>query len=301
LSDYIDSQDDLHSLASSVESYFENSTRRVDKVIEKFCASVSKEKAKFDYGGNLDELAEDIIEDINASGEIEEFLEYMSDQDPLNPTYDELKEKYFPTTPEGTYGVDLSSIKNSKISDKPEQASDPTIKDSGYIKILNAIHISGTHIEQTIDSFIELDEEGLRDTILTGLKTGFPEYSTTGESFNAEGKTDILLKHENSNLFVAECKIWNGQKNVNKSIDQLMKYLTWRDSKVAVILFIETSNFSSILSNIQDVVEQHPNHKKFVKVEKENLFHFEFSLKKDPEKTIKLAVFCFDFYQKKKS
>lgn len=33
-----------------------------------------------------------------------------------------------------------------------------------------------------------------------------------GETFNKSGKTDILISEESRSAFIAECKIWRGQK-----------------------------------------------------------------------------------------
>jgi len=81
------------------------------------------------------------------------------------------------------------------------------------------------------------DEEALRDFLIMVL---FPHFqSVTGETFNKSGKTDILIRHEGHIVFVAECKFWSGIKELHKAIDQLLKYLTWRDSKTALICFVE--------------------------------------------------------------
>lgn len=63
--------------------------------------------------------------------------------------------------------------------------------------------------------------------------------SATGETFNKKGKTDILLRHAGNNAFVGECKFWKGEKSFLSTIDQLLGYLTWRDSKTAVIMFVK--------------------------------------------------------------
>jgi hypothetical protein len=39
----------------------------------------------------------------------------------------------------------------------------------------------------------------------------------TGETFNHVGKTDILIRHENKNVFVAECKFWGGYEGLKKT------------------------------------------------------------------------------------
>jgi hypothetical protein len=84
-----------------------------------------------------------------------------------------------------------------------------------------------------------MEEEHLRDHILMVLDPNFEYGSATGETFNKKGKTDILLRHDSSVAFVAECKFWGGEKVFHKTIDQLLNYLTWRDSKTAVIIFVQ--------------------------------------------------------------
>jgi hypothetical protein len=59
----------------------------------------------------------------------------------------------------------------------------------------------------------------------------------SSETFNAAGKTDILIRVEDRNIFVAECKFWKGEKHFIPTIDQLLSYTSWRDTKTAIILF----------------------------------------------------------------
>lgn len=63
-----------------------------------------------------------------------------------------------------------------------------------------------------------------------------------GEVENGNGKTDILVRHQNRNVFIAECKFWLGPKKFDKAIEQLLGYTTWRDTKAAIILFIRNKN-----------------------------------------------------------
>ena len=51
-------------------------------------------------------------------------------------------------------------------------------------------------------------------------------YDATGETFNAEGKTDILIRTDGRNVFIAKCKFWKGQKALHVAIDQMLGYLT---------------------------------------------------------------------------
>ncbi len=92
------------------------------------------------------------------------------------------------------------------------------------------------------------DEETLRDLLLMVLSPHFQ--SVSGETFNKTGKTDILIRHEGKNLFVAECAIWKGSNQFLGKIDQLLSYLTWRDSKTALICFVRNKDVANVLNTI---------------------------------------------------
>lgn len=86
-------------------------------------------------------------------------------------------------------------------------------------------------------------EEDLRDHIIMTLDPNFEYGSVTGETFNKTGKTDIQLRHDSSVVFIAECKFWTGEKGFLRTIDQLLNYLTWRDTKTSVIMFVRQKDF----------------------------------------------------------
>ena len=76
-----------------------------------------------------------------------------------------------------------------------------------YESILNIIKHLSLVIERSPHTFIEMQEVDIR-TIILVLLNAFYEGTATGETFNGSGKTDILLRHEDKNLFIAECKFW---------------------------------------------------------------------------------------------
>ncbi|MFT7412575.1 MAG: hypothetical protein ACI9J4_000937 [Paraglaciecola sp.] len=117
--------------------------------------------------------------------------------------------------------------------------------------------------------------------------------SATGETFNKTGKTDILLRHENSNVFIGECKFWRGQKSFLATISQLLGYLTWRDSKAAVIMFVPNKDFSSAVDIAKSSVNEHSNFIKFVNEKDETWFNYEFHLNGDRNRSVKIAVMLY--------
>jgi hypothetical protein len=84
--------------------------------------------------------------------------------------------------------------------------------------------------------FYNMGEEDLRTHFLVQLNGAF-KGQATGETFNFQGKTDILIRVEGKNVFIAECKFWKGEEALFATLDQLLSYLSWRDTKAALLVF----------------------------------------------------------------
>jgi hypothetical protein len=108
-------------------------------------------------------------------------------------------------------------------------APEPVLDQKEYEHILGILKSMSLVIERNPGAFASLDEEAIRMHFLLQLN-GHYEGVATGETFNAAGKTDILIRAENRNIFIAECKFWRGPKSFNDAVDQLLGYLSWRDS-----------------------------------------------------------------------
>jgi hypothetical protein len=169
---------------------------------------------------------------------------------------------------------------------------EPTMNMQTYTEILQTIHDVGKQFERMPSTYSGKDEESLRDHILLMLEPRF-EGSATGETFNKTGKTDILLRHEGSNIFVGECKFWTGKKGFLETIDQILKYLTWRDSKTAVIMFVRNKEISPVLETVHTEISQHPCHDSFIKQVDGSWSEYNFHLPDDPSRSVKLAVLIF--------
>lgn len=171
---------------------------------------------------------------------------------------------------------------------KPE----PTLDDTAYFDILKLIHDVGKEFERLPSLYAGKEEEHLRDHFLMMLEPNF-QGSATGETFNKIGKTDILLRYEGSNVFIAECKFWRGQKAFLDTITQLLEYLTWRDSKAAVIVFVPNKDFSSVLQTMKEVITEHPNYLEFRDSIDETWLNYNFHLNDDRNRQVKLAVMLY--------
>lgn len=182
-------------------------------------------------------------------------------------------------------------IKPSTSSEK--YTPEFTLDTSEYNYILKICHETGIEMERHPSIYFEKDEETLRDHFIMMLSSHFP--SVTGETFNKTGKTDILIRHENSNIFVAECKFWKGIKVFYETIDQILSYLTWRDSKTAILCFAKNKELDPILKQIESETSKHSCYVKYNGKQSDSWFDFEFHLKDDSSRGIKLAVLCFHF------
>lgn len=172
---------------------------------------------------------------------------------------------------------------------KPE----PALPISEYEHILKIIQDMALVIERNPKAFSEMKEEDLRTHFLVPLN-GHYEGQATGETFNYEGKTDILIRYEGKNVFIAECKFWKGEKQLIDTIDQLFKYTNWRDTKTAVILFNRNKEFSSVLSKISEVIKIHPCFKKDLGKQNETSFRYLFRQPSDTNREVILTVLAFD-------
>lgn len=137
------------------------------------------------------------------------------------------------------------------------------ISNEDYEYILKIIRQESRSFESTPATFAGLGEEALRDVVLAHLNGHF-EGAAAGERFRKHGKTDICIEHENRAAFVAECKLWKGPKAFGEAIDQLLGYLTWRDTKTALVVWNKTVKD---FANLQESVPKHlREHDRFVRM-----------------------------------
>jgi hypothetical protein len=169
---------------------------------------------------------------------------------------------------------------------------DPTLDEKIYTQILKIIHDVGKQFERLPSTYFGKEEEHLRDHILLILEPNF-EGSATGETFNKSGKTDILLRHEGKNVFIAELKFWHGKKSFLGTITQLLGYLTWRDSKASVVMFVKNKDFMSVLNTAKESISEHPNYLGFVREQEESWLHYRFHINDDKNREVKLSVMLF--------
>jgi hypothetical protein len=183
-------------------------------------------------------------------------------------------------------------IEKPKLKEKgfvPE----PALNEKEYEHILSVIRSMVSVMERSPKAFANMGEEDLRYQFLVQLN-GQYQGRATGETFNYQGKTDILIRDGDRNVFIAECKIWKGESDLLKAIDQILCYLHWRDTKAALLIFNRNKSFSEILSKVAVAVPGHGCCKRLIRQAGETEWRFLFRNQDDSNRELQLAVLLFD-------
>lgn len=178
-------------------------------------------------------------------------------------------------------------------STAPISAPEPFLEMQVYEHILELIAQMGTVIERSPQAFSRMGEEDIRFVLLVPLNTHY-EGQASAEAFNFEGKTDILIREKGKNIFIAECKFWDGPESLRKAIEQLLRYASWRDTKTALLIFNRGRQLSTVLARIPEVVKAHPNFKRQLEYKPETGFRFMLHHRDDPSRELCLTVLVLE-------
>lgn len=184
---------------------------------------------------------------------------------------------------------------NYEIYVKPKSlttAQQDSVVSENYNKALDCISNVGKTIERNPSSFGGMGEEALRDVFLAALNGMYPG-QVTGETFNRNGKTDILLRVDNRNILIGECKFWGGKQKLKETLDQLLGYATWHDDQLALLFFSRNKNFTSVRDQIPEGIGEHSS---LIREEDHPTVDFFYIIRHpdDFDRELKLAVFAFD-------
>lgn len=185
-------------------------------------------------------------------------------------------------------------VKKRKITPKPIGSTKSLnnqrfITNEDYMHILGLLQDCGKNWEHHPEIYKGKGEEALRDQLIFVLAPNI-EGVVAGEAYNKKGKTDIAIKHESTNLFIGECKIWKGPKGFSQTIDQILGYLSWRDSKAAIMMFVPNQDISNVINSAEEEVLKHPNFVRILDKINEGWTNYRFHLENDPGTYLTLAI-----------
>lgn len=167
---------------------------------------------------------------------------------------------------------------------------EPAITDDDFSDIISDIDNITQTFERLAVTYAHMDEERLRDQILAMLGNVYGP--ATGESFSKRGKSDIYLPWDGGKpVFLAECKWWTGPKAfAEHDLPQLLdRYVVWRDTHAAMILFIRNKDATAVIAKAVGAVR---NHNRYVRNTDSigDVPVFVLHMDGDPDREIKLGL-----------
>jgi hypothetical protein len=191
----------------------------------------------------------------------------------------------------------VPTVRRKVVRTRPEgrrpDPPEPMLAMEEYEHILSVISNMVHVMERSPKAFATMDEEALRQHFLVQLN-GQYEGQATGETFNFEGKTDILIRTEGRNVFVAECKFWRGPESLREATEQILRYTSWRDTKTAILLFNRTKNLSTVLAKTPETIRTHPQLVREIAIAGETRFRFVLHHRDDRHRELILTILVFE-------
>lgn len=177
-------------------------------------------------------------------------------------------------------------------------AAEPFLDDADYEAALAVLRHARNSLERSPSLTAKMGEEGVRDMLLMALNTHF-EGKAGGEAFNCSGRTDILIRDRDRNVFIGECKVYDPaykhgvERVIADTLAQLLGYLAWRDTKASLLLFIRHADVSAVTVKALSAIQTHPNCKRRGEISSEERHDFVFSAVGDDDREIRLAFLPF--------
>lgn len=192
----------------------------------------------------------------------------------------------------------LPDVKRKVVPTLPPATSsayvpEPVLDMETYEHILTVVQNMAHVMERSPSAFKTMGEEDLRQHFLVQLNGQF-EGAATGETFNVNGKTDILLRANDRNAFIGECKYWKGPKVYRETIDQLLGYTAWRDTKTAILIFNRGTAMSTVLAGVEGETSGHGNFKRKIDWKHESGFRYVLHHPNGANREFLLTVLVFD-------
>lgn len=217
----------------------------------------------------------------------------LSDRNLVSGLGFKMRERQGATATYSAPSVRRKTPARAPIASKAPYKPEPVLENAEYHHILEILENMVKVMEQSPGAFSTIDEESLRTHFLVQLN-GHYEGGATGETFNFEGKTDILIKVDGKNIFIGECKFWKGEKAYLETIDQLLGYLSWRDTKAAILIFNRNKDFSAVLETISASTLKHGQCKKLIKQVSETSWSYLFSQPEDANREMIVTVQAYN-------
>jgi hypothetical protein len=145
--------------------------------------------------------------------------------------------------------VEIKPRQLRTVIEKPRVTSkaESTLGRDDVASLVDFIEQYAQQFEIAPRTYQKMGEEELRDLLVGMMNANYPG-STTGETFSKLGKTDISLRVDSGHVLICECKFWSGAKAYKDAIEQLFKYLTWRQNYGVLLHFCTVKDMTAAAS-----------------------------------------------------
>jgi len=177
---------------------------------------------------------------------------------------------------------------------QPQQR--PVLDEKTFNAIFELLDNQCRQFERTPQVFNHLQEEGLRDVILSGLNAVF-EGAAGGETFRGSGKVDIHLQIAQGEVFVCEIKFWGGAGSLHETVGQLRGRLTWTDSYGVALILSRNVGFSDVLKTVEQTIPQLAGYVQgSIRKVDERHFAARFTVPSDAARTAEIHIVLYNVY-----
>ena len=192
--------------------------------------------------------------------------------------------------------VDIRIVEKKEVKKPIEQEPYYYISNEDYNLIIQIISRCMIQYERTPNTFNELGEEDIRNIIMGAINANF-EFDGSAESFSNSGHTDIMILAKNKAAFIAECKLWKGSKYVSDGIDQLLGYTTYKDGKLALLVFNkDNKDYDNVLSEMNNLIV---GNDKYIQTISHNENRWQCLFKSNHSGTVKITFIIANYHFEK--
>lgn len=171
--------------------------------------------------------------------------------------------------------------------------AEPALTEDDFEQILENLQNTAQSLRYSPSLLASCSEETLRSHFLVQLNAQY-DGKSAGETFKFEGPSDIFVRAEGKSIFMAECTFWAGARSFAETLNQLLAKESWRDAKVALIIFNRTHDFPQMLEAIRVTSKNHSNFKRQLPQLEETIFPCVLAQREDRTREMYLTVLAFD-------
>lgn len=169
----------------------------------------------------------------------------------------------------------------------------PSLALKDYEQILQALPTIAQTMRLSPSILRTMDDAALRAYFLIQLNARY-ESKSSGETFVSMGNSDLRIRTEGKNIFVAECKFWEGREQFAATLNQLLGDQNWRDVRAAIILFQREQPFTEMCDSLRAIMRSHSSFKRELPQLADTTFLYGFTHHDDRNREFLLTVFAFD-------